>query len=160
MGLLLPHSRREGVEKPGVLGDGGWVGGERHPPKARGGPCQGDATCMGGGWVHDEGAASRATAAAVSLLLLFFLFLPTAAAFHPPPAPRSHLLASHYVERHLSTGSNGSHSMVSCAPRRAMPMPRHIVPRWAVPCRAGLCHTGPCRATACCASPGVMLVDL
>ncbi|NXE82511.1 ADA11 protein, partial [Cochlearius cochlearius] len=39
------------------------------------------------------------------------LFLPAAAAFHPPPAPRSHLLASHYVERHLSAGSNGSHSM-------------------------------------------------
>ncbi|KAF1633975.1 Disintegrin and metalloproteinase domain-containing protein 11, partial [Eudyptes filholi] len=39
------------------------------------------------------------------------LFLPTAAASHPPPALRSHLLASHYVERHISAGSNGSHSM-------------------------------------------------
>lgn len=41
------------------------------------------------------------------------------AASHPSAFPRSHLLASHYVERHIGTGKNSSHSTVSTVPRRA-----------------------------------------
>lgn len=64
----------------------------------------------------------------------------------PPPDPGSHLLASHYVERHVGTGSNSSHSTVSCVPRRAVPA---LGSRWQI-CNSS---RNPGVATSSSASP-------
>lgn len=59
-----------------------------------------------------------------------------------PPAPGSHLLASHYVERHVGAGSNGSHSTVRCVPCCAMLCQTTLGP--AVPNYTTLCHCRGC----------------
>ena len=71
----------------------------------------------------------------------------------PHCCPHSHLLASHYVERHLGGGQNSSSTVRLCHAMLFHAVLCRVVPCHTTLCHAMLCHAVPRRAVFCHAVP-------